>query len=786
LWARREAARRWGSLALLALVLGLTSGLTMAALDGAQRAGSAYDRMRQDLRAADVLFSPSQVGAFDLDISLLATLPEVTGWAAHSRNDGQFDGLPPLLGATITDSPGWFDTVERVKVLDGRMLDPTKDDEMVVTESIAADNDFGLHVGAVFTWRHLSREQADAFAQSGLPENFDFVKDAAGPITTMHVVGVVRLPMEAVAAFSNEGLILPSPAWAAAHLADTRVYVTDAVVRLRHGAADVEQFRADLARLYGRDDLPVKDLADDVKRVEGSLRVERTALWLFAAAVALAGLVVSGQAIGRVIRASAGPSRVMAAMGASNGAMIVGLLLPVAAAVLVALGLAAAADAALSARFPIGLARQLDPAPGVHVPGTLLAVGLLVTAIVAFGAGLLASVATVRAGARGRIGRRHRAAGLGSRAGLPVPTSFGLSLAVDARPGDAVRPALVAAALGVLGVVGAATVVAGIDDAKTHPARSGAVWDWQGYADPSTDGAMLEAAPSVGGYALLARVVTQVNGFDAPVYSLTPGKAGVDFATLSGGRPGPGEAAIGPRTAHHIGVHPGDTIHVGPQDLAVRIAGTALFIQTSSSAHDEGVWLNENDMDTLFGHLGFTRQDYDAYGQTALIRIAPGVTTEQAGNDLEQMRLIDPLPSRDVANLVEVRGLPYALAAFLLLLAVAALAHALITATRRRRHDLAILGATGMSPGQAASCVLWQAIAIATIALALGVPLGIVAGRLAWQAIAGSLSLVQVAPFSAATIAVTIPVVAATVLVLAAGPAWATARRRPARALRTE
>jgi hypothetical protein len=80
----------------------------------------------------------------------------------------------------------------------------------------------------------------------------------------------------------------------------------NAVVRLNGGAASVPAFDADVARAYGRADIPVKDLADDIKRVQRSLEVERTAVLLFAAAVVLASVVLVGQAVARSVRTGSG------------------------------------------------------------------------------------------------------------------------------------------------------------------------------------------------------------------------------------------------------------------------------------------------------------------------------------------------------------------------------------------------------------------------------------------------------------------------------------------------
>src|SRR4029453_17521296 len=85
--------------------------------------------------------------------------------------------------------------------------------------------------------------------------------------------------------------------------------------------------------------------------------------------------------------------------------------------------------------------------------------------------------ATRAFGAVGR-GRRSSVAGLAARAGAPVPLTVGASFALDRGRGAQavpVFPALLGAVVGVLGVVGALTFAAGVDDAAAHPERFGQV-----------------------------------------------------------------------------------------------------------------------------------------------------------------------------------------------------------------------------------------------------------------------------------------------------------------------
>ena len=130
LWARSELRHRWVALVLLGVLAGLAAGLAMAAIDGAGRAATAYQRMRAKQLGADAVFFPSQVGVDNADLSKLNQMPEVAAWGGFAATPGNIDEIPggdtsPL----VTVGSDWFDTIERAKVLEGRLPDPTRDDE---------------------------------------------------------------------------------------------------------------------------------------------------------------------------------------------------------------------------------------------------------------------------------------------------------------------------------------------------------------------------------------------------------------------------------------------------------------------------------------------------------------------------------------------------------------------------------------------------------------------------------------------------------------------------------
>src|SRR5208282_5859533 len=85
---------------------------------------------------------------------------------------------------------------------------------------------------------------------------------------------------------------------------------------------------------------------------------------------------------------------------------------------------------------------------------------------------------------------------------------------------------------------------------------------------------------------------------------------------------------------------------------------------------------------------------------------------------------------------------PLALAIAVAGVAVLALGLAILGSVRRRRHDLALLKALGLRPGQVRAVVAWQASTILVIATIVGVPLGIAGGRWAWTSFASAIGVV--------------------------------------------
>jgi ABC-type lipoprotein release transport system permease subunit len=140
----------------------------------------------------------------------------------------------------------------------------------------------------------------------------------------------------------------------------------------------------------------------------------------------------------------------------------------------------------------------------------------------------------------------------------------------------------------------------------------------------------------------------------------------------------------------------------------------------------------------------------------------------------------------DVLNYSRIQGTPLALATLLALLAVATVAHLLMTSVRRRRRDLAVLKTLGFVRAQISAAVAWQATTLVGLALLAGLPLGVATGRWTWELFAGRLGVAPGSRVPVLSVLLAVPVALAIANALAAGPGLVAAGLRPAAVLRSE
>ena len=109
-----------------------------------------------------------------------------------------------------------------------------------------------------------------------------------------------------------------------------------------------------------------------------------------------------------------------------------------------------------------------------------------------------------------------------------------------------------------------------------------------------------------------------------------------------------------------------------------------------------------------------------------------------------------------------------------------------MTAVRRRRRELAILKALGLYRRQVRATVEWQAMTLAVVGVAIGIPAGVIVGRAVWGMVATALG-VRTSP-TAPAVAVALAALGAAALVNAVAffPGRAASRMRSASVLRSE
>lgn len=779
-WARHQARRRVRSIVVLGLLAGVTAGLAASAFAGARRTDSAFDRLHEASRGADAIVFATYDEVFDADWAPILEDPavEAAGTFALAPVELQLPDDDEVAAFMLPPSGELYVGTEVPVVADGRRPDPDRADEIWINQ--AAADELDLSVGDTLTLD--SYLDIEAF--------FGDVADARpGPTFPVTITGIGKIPIQFTwmggsQAYLTRAVLADHPEIPAA---------TNLVVRLRDGADGLPRLR-ELVAEHVTPTTPILDLVEAGQRVKTSTDVERNGLLLFGLAVAAAGLLIVGQAVVRTVQASAEDAPTLHAMGLVRRELAAAFLLPVLPAAALAGITAAIVAVALSGRYPIGLARQIEPAPGLAVDGALVigvsvATVLAVTLIGGVAAASRARHAGVRTGAgSGRWSERALAP-----LGLPLPAVVGARFALTSGRGSTSLPALpaiIGSITAVVGIVAAFTLGAGIDDAIDDPSLVGSSWDATAYAAGDTlrlpPGALadVEDSPTVAEYAVTLDSVGQIAGEPTPLFSLDPRRGSWGYRLLEGREPAAGdEVVLGPDTLAELGVDIGDTLELGSQgELEVRVVGTALLQQGVHWAYDQGAWLTPSGIARVAEETGST------VSEGLHLRWALETDVAAATAELERIGLIVEAPTlpQTLENLQYVRRLPFLLAGFLVLLGVGAVGHSLVTAVRRRRQELAVLRSLGMTPRQAWASSAWQATTLALVGLVVGLPVGVALGRTLWRWIAEAAPIFYVPPLALTAVLLAIPATVLLTNALAVLPGRSAARLRPATVLRSE
>jgi hypothetical protein len=774
-------------LVVLGLLAGLSASLAMAAVAGSRRAETAFSRLRSRTNGADAVVFPSQSAPGIYDWSKMRALPYVEQVAPWSLVFGTSPGSPP--GQTLFMMParhgGWLESLERPVVIKGRMFEPSAVGQVVVDEGAARQ--YHLSVGDTAPFQAFDQKHIDL----GPPK---------GAKLDVKVVGIIREPSEFL--FTG-GLIFLSPGTGEKY--GTQLgRIDNAHVTVRHPATDMAKLRRDSARLLAPG-TPVLDLHSVERRISTAISVEQLAQLLLGLAVAAAAIVFVGQALARSVSTVDDDALVLRGLGLTRANRTVAAVLPHALALAVAVPLAFVGAVVLSPRFPIGFARTVDPDVGVHVDWVVLLPGLLALIVLMLGGAT--AIAWRRSGRLvGEGSDRPSSIGVAVRRAAPLPVGLGTTMAFEpgrGRRSVPVRPALLGAVAGILGIVGTFTISHGLNDALSHPQRAGVTWDESvnpGLADYTkrVDTMSPQFVQALRGQrdasdiAVLGREIVDVNGAGVPMFDSKPVRGDVELVTINGRAPASAsEASIGPATASQLGVGIGDTVTVTDRGKRrITIVGESLFPQEVHSGFTEGLWVTPAAFRSIAPPTDVEKQEGPE--QIAAIRWRDGVSVRAARAHLEQTmgrsdRGIEAAEvPPELLNLKRVRSVPAILVTFLVLLAVSTLAHVLVTSVSRRRGEFAVLRSLGFTRRQTSTIVVTQSTAVGLVGLIIGIPLGLVLGRLGWTWVAGKVPLVYASPITLVVVVLTIPAALVVTNLVAALPGRRAARLAPASVLRTE
>jgi ABC-type lipoprotein release transport system permease subunit len=771
LWVRADLRRRWRSWVVLGLLAGISVGLACAGVAGARRTENAVPDFarRTNLPDAAVLAND-----FEFDAAKRAEVADLP----NVRRDYPFvvpfllqvrdkQGLePPLIPAAPRTSSTWANLL-----VAGRAPDPDRADEAVVNERVR--DRFGLDLGATVT-----------LVQPANPE-----EGIAGFEQRVRVVGIIPAPDE-------EQDWVPSSGFYTRYRDELFGPVNQFIDLEEYNPRAVERLSAQVERIAGK---PVNVASVDqifgLRQLRDVSSIERAGLLLFALAVLVGAGVLVGQALVRAVSAGAADLPTWRAMGADRPLVVRALVAPVLATVVVGAMTTVVVAVALSPRFPIALSRRYDLDIGFHADWTVLLAGIVALAVVV--------LATAWVTAEVRVRRHHVERARGSALGRLV-TSLGLrpSLVIGSRlavePGQGpravpVRSALVGAVAGVLGVVGCLTFRAGIADVVSDPARSGVVWDMVvatfGPTPPAVTRAIADDPDVTDAVAAPWHRAVLIDGRTTPAFATRVIKGDLDFQVVEGRAPrGTDELAVAPTTMARLGLAVGDDVRVGPgAGRPMRVVGSALVPSSSHTDYDESAWMTAAALRTVVPRAEL--ENPDAIEGWNVVRVRDGADVDAVARRYLETGAEEAGPAEfppAVGSLGELRSLPLSLAVFFALLAIATVAHALVTTVRRRRHDLAVLRSIGFTRGDTRVAIAWQSTLIAVVGAVVGIPLGIIVGRFAWKQLAESFPVVYVPPFEVLAVLLVVPVAIVVANLVAAGPAHAATRIRPASALRTE
>ena len=764
---------------MLVVLIGLAGGVALGSLAGARRTASSFPRFLAASNPSDLQIVPAGGGPngpagahLQSLLRAVRSYPQVkrvesyVGLSASLVKSGSIEQRTLNSKVVLVGSvDGLLFNQDRFAVTSGRMADPARADEVMVTESAAAV--MGLHLG------------------SRLPVAIRTGASNAVRRVTLRVVGIGLLNREVVqdqiAKFPT--YMVATPALTNSVTAGQLVYLG---VQLRGGATDVAavERRWNSSQQYFTDFQVASQVEAEAQQ---SIRPEALALGVFGGIAALATLLLAMQVIARLLGARAHDLAVMRAVGADPATTELDGLIGIVGSLLAGSVLAVGVAVALSPLFPIGPVRPVYPDPGLSADWTVLGLGLAVLFCALVAATVIITVrdAPHRALRRSNlVGHRSSTVDVAARSGLPPSAVAGASFAVDAWSGRASGPyrwSLLSAAVAMIVVTTTLTFGASLHALVSQPALYG--WNWD-YAVQSSDGygpvpnkavAALRHDPAVQSFSGVWFATMQLDGVEVPTLLSPPGSAVAPPIIAGRGLATSRDIVLGSATLAQLHKRVGDTVALQyvpgypRRPIRLTIAGVATMpaIGIAEGLHTSmGVGaLVPSDAGPVTESLGPQGYAPSCNGPNMVfLRVRGGLAGTQGAAAAQRLsvdanqvlarqqpdsvcggNVATVLSVQHPAQIVNYRSMgttPALLAGGLALAAVVALGLALVASVRRCRRDLALLRVLGFTQRQLGATVAWNASFAAAIGVVVGIPLGVILGRWLWTLFAREIGAV--------------------------------------------
>ncbi len=778
IWARVRSDLRssWGAAIATVLVVGLAGGLVVGAAAAARRTQTAFPRFLADTNSDSILVSPSspfglEKGGFDRAVAQLPAVSEA-GLIAGVIVVGPLPagGLPhsiePSFSTNASVDGRALYRINQPKMIAGRLPNPNSPTEVFINPGLARM----LHVTV--------GSRIPLATATSVPKGFPNVPPTPSNFTRLTVtvtgIGIGEsgiLPANVLDAQPEMDL---TPAFYRTYSTRPGVLGYDGVEVHPKPGIDHTAFRRqveDLARKMGVGPAFVIDSATHADQVRRTLLPQVTALWLFAALAGAGLILVAGLVLSRRVLLGAAEYPILRSLGMTRGQLITASLVE---ASLLAVGgavLAVAVAVLTSAFTPLGAARLAELHPGIEVNAAIMGVGFL--AIVALIVGVAAIPAIRAASLRGDAAGQVEFAGADrpsavaeriTRGGLPATAGVGVRMALEpgrGRTAVPVRSGTIGLAVALAAITAVFTFGSNLTGLIHTPHQFG--WNWDAmigspFGFSSVPVPFLEQVPGVARVAGGNLGTVSIDGQSVPAVGMDPHR-GIAPTMIAGRAPdSDGEIALGSKDLRRLGASIGDTVtvQVAGAEHRLRIVGEPVFPALGQGSF-EPTGLGEGALVTASTLAAVAQQSTGGRYQFAAIDFKPGADPNAVRAAIRHAAGTEPgchppnsdppclfiAPTRpgDINSYAAIQSTPFALAGVLTLLALALMAYMLVTSVRRRRRDLAVLKTLGFRRGQVSASVAWQASLLALMAGAIGLPLGVIAGRWAWTVFAQQLGV---------------------------------------------